>query len=272
VIDGLLSWTTEPQCAALFFDNNFRRDRDCHRPQELCRISPAASLCRARSDRPRWCAINFNVREATSDLAGYLDNWFDVMVIRTKELDALKALSAAADAAVINARTQSNHPCETLGDLAYINRKRGGIGRLKVVGVAPDANILRSWVEASISLPLDVVQVYPETWHVRDAALLNADLRANFRVSTDMAELSDADVIITDSWPDEASAQQMSGYRISASELDGGRDDLIFLPCPPVSRGQEVTADAMNHAACQSRQAKAFLLHAQNALLEWIVS
>ncbi|WP_160011359.1 ornithine carbamoyltransferase [Rhizobium sp. 18055] len=216
--------------------------------------------------------INFNVREATSDLAGYLDNWFDVMVIRTKELDALKALSAAADAAVINARTQSNHPCETLGDLAYINRKRGGIGRLKVVGVAPDANILRSWVEASISLPLDVVQVYPETWHVRDAALLNADLRANFRVSTDMAELSDADVIITDSWPDEASAQQMSGYRISASELDGDRDDLIFLPCPPVSRGQEVTTDAMNHAACQSRQAKAFLLHAQNALLEWIVS
>jgi ornithine carbamoyltransferase len=212
--------------------------------------------------------ISFNVREETSDLAGYLDNWFDVLVVRTKELGSLKVLSAATDAAVINARTQSNHPCETLGDLSYIKRKRGRIDGLKVVGVAPDANILRSWVEASISLPFDVVQVYPEAWHVRDTALLNA----NFRVSADMAELSDADVIITDSWPAGASAEALCSYQVSASVLSHCRSDVIFLPCPPVARGQEVTADAMDHAACQSREAKAFLLHAQNALLEWVVS
>jgi hypothetical protein len=45
-----------------------------------------------------------------------------------------------------------------------------------------------------------------------------------------------------------------------------------ILPCTPVARGQKVTTDAMTHPVCQSRAAKAFLLHAQNALLEWIVS
>jgi len=39
-----------------------------------------------------------------------------------------------------------------------------------------------------------------------------------------------------------------------------------------VTRGQEVTAEAMVHPLCQSRAAKAFLLHAQNALMEWVVA
>ncbi len=212
--------------------------------------------------------ISFNGREATADLAGYLDNWFDIFVVRTKELATLRELAAGARAPVINARTRSNHPCETLGDLAYILGKRGRLDGLKVVGVAPDANIFRSWVEASMSLPIKVTQVYPEQWHVSDPSLLNE----NFTASTDMRELRDADVIVTDCWPTGAEQGQLTDFQISASVLDGIRRDAIFLPCPPVARGQEVTADAMEHALCQSRAAKAFLLHAQNALLEWIAA
>ncbi|MBB4236641.1 ornithine carbamoyltransferase [Rhizobium esperanzae] len=212
--------------------------------------------------------IGFNVREETGDLAGYLGNWFDMLVIRTKELATLKAVAAASPVPVINARTRSNHPCETLGDLAYIESRRGAIDRLKVVGVAADANILRSWTEASIALPIEVVQVFPERWHVSDTALLNR----RFRVSTDMGELLNADVVITDSWPGDAVGDSLAGYRIGTDLLDRLRKDAIYLPCPPVRRGEEVTAEAMEHPLCQSRAAKAFLLHAQNALMEWVVA
>jgi ornithine carbamoyltransferase len=213
-------------------------------------------------------AIRFNVHEATADLARYLDNWFDILVIRTKELSALKELASIAKAAVVNARTRSNHPCETLGDLAYIHSKRETLEGMKVVGVAPDANILRSWVEASISMPIQVRQVYPENWHVRDASLLGP----NFAATTDLAELLDADVIVTDSWPSDANEEQLLEYQISTTVLEKCRPDAIFLPCPPVSREKEVAADAMHHPTCQSTAAKAYLLHAQNALLEWIVT
>lgn len=217
---------------------------------------------------PVHAPVSLGGREAIADLAGYLDNWFDMIVIRTRELTALRELAMSAQAPVINARTRSNHPCETLGDLAYVRTKRGGIDGLKIVGVAPDANILRSWVEASIALPIEVVQVYPGDWHVGDPALINP----NFRLSTDMRQLEDADVILTDSWPSEEAACQLSAYRISAGILDRCRPDAIFIPCPPVARGQEVTADAMAHPTCQSTAAKAFLLHAQNALMEWIAA
>src|SRR5262245_42654796 len=63
--------------------------------------------------------ISFNTSETTADLAGYLDNWFDVVIVRTKELSTLRQLAAVAKTPVVNARTRSNHPCETLGDLAY---------------------------------------------------------------------------------------------------------------------------------------------------------
>jgi ornithine carbamoyltransferase len=84
--------------------------------------------------------------------------------------------------------------------------------------------------------------------------------------------LLDVDVIFTDSWPSGANQAELMDYQISASILNKVDPGAIFLPCPPVTRGQEVTADAMTHPVCQSRAAKGFLLHAQNALLEWIVS
>jgi len=212
--------------------------------------------------------ISFNKSETTADLAGYLDNWFDVVIVRTKELSTLRELATVARTPIVNARTRSNHPCETLGDLAYIHSQGRSIDGLKIVGVAPDANILRSWVEASISLPIKVTQVYPEAWHVKDPVLLNA----NFATSTDMRDLADADVILTDCWPTGAEPSRLANFQITASILDKVRPDAIFLPCPPVARGKEVSDDAMTHARCQSRAAKAFLLHAQNALLEWIVT
>ncbi|WP_137132032.1 ornithine carbamoyltransferase [Rhizobium sp. FY34] len=209
--------------------------------------------------------ISFNTRETTADLAGYLDNWFDLLVVRTKELATLKELAAAMQAPVINARTRSNHPCETLGDLAYVRKIRGSLDTLKVVGIAPDANILRSWVEASKTLPINVVQVYPERWHVTDPALINI----NFEVSQDIHHVLEADVIVTDSWPTDAHDAELINYQVTAAVLNECKSNAIFLPCPPVARNQEVTADAMEHSSCQSRQAKAFLLHAQNALMEW---
>lgn len=212
--------------------------------------------------------ITFGTTETINDLAGYLDNWFDLLIVRTKELAVLQQLGAAAQAPVINARTRSNHPCETLGDLAYIDNMRGHLDGLKVAAVTPDANILRSWAEASIALPIKVTQVFPEKWHLKDAGLLNA----NFRSTTNMKELLDTDIVLTDSWPTDATDNELKDFRIDAALLDKLPSEAIFIPCPPIARGQEVTVEAMTHPRCQSRHAKAFLLHAQNALLEWAVA
>lgn len=205
--------------------------------------------------------------EAVADLGRYLDNWFDIVVVRTPNFDRLRELAEATRAPVINARTRSNHPCETLGDLAYVLHTRGSIEGLKVAVVAPDDNILGSWAEAAAVLPIEVVQIYPERWRAD-----RFEGVSGFSTTTDIGALTGADVVITDCWPKHAAPEEVIAYQISAARLAQLASGALFIPCPPVTRGQEVTADAMDAPACCVIDAKAYLLHAQNALLETIAS
>ena len=201
-------------------------------------------------------------REEIGDLAAFLDNWVDAVVARTPELATLRALAAAMGAPVINARTRANHPCETLGDLAYHQSRHGTIRGLKVAVVAPDANILGSWIEAAESGEIEVVQIYPAKWRA------SAPGNRGFRASDDMGELRGANIVVTDCWPQDGDEDVLSPFQVTAERLDALDPNAEFLPCPPVHRGREVSADAMRHPTCRVIEAKAFLLHAQNAALE----
>jgi len=209
--------------------------------------------------------LQWDTREDLADLAAYLDNWFDGIVTRAPDLAVMRRLAHSARAPVINARTRQNHPCETLGDLAFHLHRHGRIEGIKVGVVAPKSNILGSWIEAAAVLPIDVVQVYPDRGVDQDAAASTP----RFRTSVEMKELVDADLIVTDCWPTDADPGELLDYQVTAGLLDRLHPEADFVPCPPVSRGKEVSADAMTHPACRVIEAKAFLLHAQNAVLEW---
>lgn len=198
-------------------------------------------------------------REVVADLAAYLGNWVDGVVVRSPELPAIAALAAAFPGPVINARTRENHPCETLGDLAWLFGRWGGMRAFRLGFVGPTGNILGSWIEASRVLPIEVVQVFAPAFH--------APAQGRLRTSDDMAALEGVDVVVTDCWP--AGAGGFLPFQVDAAVLDRLDGDAVFLPCPPATRGEEVSPAAMLHPRCEVVAAKAFLLHAQNALLEW---
>lgn len=216
-------------------------------------------------------------REPVEDVARYLDNWFDAIIVRTPDHAALQRLARAARAPVINARTSHNHPCEILGDLAFIRSVRGRLDNLKVAFVGEATNLGRSWFEAAARVPIQVVQVCPEGYEVSASFLAETGGAAvGTRAVTHAlaAALRDADVVYTDIWPhgadDAARAQigrQFRPYQITAERLALARPDVLFLPCPPVHRGEEVSEDAMISPHCRVYEAKDWLLHAQNALL-----
>jgi hypothetical protein len=63
-------------------------------------------------------------KEEIEDLAKYLDNWFDLIAIRTPSLAKMTELADRASCPIVNLRTRENHPCETLGDLSYVKARR----------------------------------------------------------------------------------------------------------------------------------------------------
>ncbi|WIY27187.1 hypothetical protein [Parasedimentitalea psychrophila] len=219
--------------------------------------------------------INVNVTaklegaETIEDLAGYMDNWFDLMAIRTPSLPRLRAFADALDAPVMNLRTNDNHPCEVLGDLAFVLSQRGSWDGLRVAVVGPAGNIARSWFEAAETLSIEVVQVAPPS-----LLFSAADCGARRRTADDPRVIEDADLIVTDCWPSAPSREErdaLPSFRITAVLLDRCRPDVFFIPCPPVTRGEEVAADAMRHQRCLATSAKAFLMHAQNAFVESVL-
>lgn len=216
-------------------------------------------------------------RESAKDVGSYLSNWFDALVVRAPDLKTLEELAEGATIPVINARTTHNHPCEVLADLAFIQRVRGHLSGLKVVFVGEATNLARSWIEAAARLPIRVVQVCPPGSEI-DADFL-AEHGADVSVSYDLLrEVVDADVIYTDSWRyqmDESSnsrLMRLAPFRITAELLERAPEATMFLPCPPVRRGEEASADAMTSPKCRVIEAKNFLLHAQNALLTYLLN
>ena len=216
-------------------------------------------------------------KEPAADVARYLGNWFDAIIIRTPEYGVMKEMAAVAGIPVINARTRYNHPCEILGDLAFVRKIRGRLEGLKVVFVGEATNLCHSWFEAGAVLPLEIVQVCPAGYEVNSATMarFGTNVAGRLRISGDLdEELKDADVVYTDCWPcrntleeKAAIARDFLPYQITAASLKMTPDSCVFLPCPPVTRGEEVSDDAMTSPKCRVYEAKDYLLHAQNALL-----
>ena len=206
--------------------------------------------------------------ETVEDLAGYMDNWFDLMAVRTPRLSKLRSFADALEIPTMNLRTNDNHPCEVLGDLAFVMSVHGSLERLQVAIVGPAGNIASSWLEAAHVLDIDVLQVTPKGFEVTDQAY------GPFTATDDIRLIEDVDLIVTDCWPSDLDADAVNAFekcRIEAANLNNCKQDALFVPCPPVTRGQEVSEDAMRHPACAATQAKAFLLHAQNAYLEAVI-
>ena len=219
------------------------------------------------------------VHEPLEDIGQYLDNWFSLLVVRARNHSELLCLSQNMNAPVINARTNFNHPCEILGDLQFIRKHRGSIDGLKVVFVGEVTNLCMSWFEAAVRLPVSVTQIAPEGCAADKELLskLNAKAVGEVLVGDDMGPLlQNTDLLYTDCWPragNPADTQKIRGlflpYQITARRLQSLKEGAVFLPCPPVTRGQEVSDDAMKSPICMNYEAKDYLLHSQNAVMEF---
>lgn len=218
------------------------------------------------------------VHEPLEDIAGYLQNWFSMLVLRARRHEDLLAVAARSTIPVINARTDRSHPCEVLGDLLYLRERRGTLEEAKVAFVGGATNLGMSWLEAASVLPLHVTQVCPAGYEVDKGHLasLRAGAAGELHVTHDLeSALVGVDLIYTDGWPKGACAEERARiaeaflpYQIQARHLERASAQGVFLPCPPVTRGEEVSAEAMRSPRCQNHAAKDNLLHVQNAIME----
>ncbi|HEX3047951.1 MAG TPA: ornithine carbamoyltransferase [Bacillota bacterium] len=203
-------------------------------------------------------------------------------MVRAKKHQDVVYLSDNIRIPVINARTDVSHPCEIMGDLQFIRAYRGSLTDLNVLFVGEVTNVGMSWFEAAVKFPIRVTQIAPPGYEARMELVQKLNSKAVGQISTSNdldSFLESADLIYTDCWPwadnieiQEKIKAQFLPYQITGKHLARVKERSIFLPCPPVTRGQEVSHDAMDSKLCLNYQAKEYLLHSQNAILEMIFS
>lgn len=218
------------------------------------------------------------VHEPIEDIGHYLDNWFSMLVVRAKRREDLLRLAEDASAPLINARTDRNHPCEILGDLQFLRERRGSLEGMRVAFFGEVTNLCMSWFEAAVRLPIEVVQIAPEAYLFPEEELraMNQGAAGRIVVSADIDSGVDRGtyLVYTDCWPKDKDAAETATaflpYQVTERTLSRMDPEGCFLPCPPVTRGQEVSPGAMLSPLCRDYEAKDRLLHAQNAIMEFI--
>lgn len=195
--------------------------------------------------------------ERVVDLAGYLDAYFDLYVVRESKHERLAAFAQASARPVVNAMSAQGHPCEVLTDAYYLDRRFGDLRQAHVCLWGPTTNVLRSWHALAAVLGLTVTQVCEERFHEQHPHIA-------FRSSPP----AQADVVITDAWPSSAGH---AGLSLSTQHL-AHMGSPALLPTPPFTIGQEILFDPLDYPGFVGYGQKNLLLPVQKAILRYLMA
>ncbi|HEX2027423.1 MAG TPA: ornithine carbamoyltransferase [Nitriliruptorales bacterium] len=214
--------------------------------------------------------------ETLADTGVVLSRYVHAIVLRTFGQDRLEQLAAAAAVPVVNALSDSEHPCQALADLQTVRTECGTLEGVTLAYVGDGNNVAHSLLLAGGLARMQVRIGHPSGYapdtHVVEQARA---LGATVVVTEDArAAVQGADAVYTDVWASmgqEAEAEQrrrtFAPYRVDATLMRAAAPGAIFLHCLPAHRGEEVTDEVLDGPASRVLDQAENRLHVQKALL-----
>lgn len=196
--------------------------------------------------------------ERPVDLAGYLDPFYVLYVIRESDHERLRQFAQASERPVINAMTNREHPCEVLSDAYFVHSSVKPIGEAKVLLWGPITNVLRSWHSLAKVMGLKLYYYGPEPGLQEGPLYAQIDLENNHKL----------DVVVTDGWPDGFRNPHFSLTLDHLEQL--GRPKL--LPCPPFTIGEELAFDPRAYSGFTGYDQKRILTRVQMAIIQYLLN
>ncbi|MGP6174869.1 ornithine carbamoyltransferase [Corynebacterium sp. A21] len=228
--------------------------------------------------------------ESYQDTGAVLSRYVEAIVWRTYAQTNLSDMAETATVPIVNALTDDLHPCQILADLQTcvenLSPEQGpaGLQGRKAVYLGDgDNNMANSYMIGFATAGMDISVIAPEGFQpqpefVERARRRAAETGATVTVTSDIAEVAGADVVITDTWV--SMGMENDGldrrtpflpYQVSAEVMAAAAEDAIFLHCLPAYRGNEVTAEVIDGPRSRVFDEAENRLHAQKALLVWLL-
>ena len=202
----------------------------------------------------------------------------------------MAALASASEVPVINALTDSFHPCQILADLQAIAEAKAAQNKGALRGLTMtflgdgSSNMAHSYLLGGATAGLHVRIASPLAYRPDPAVLATAagigtETGGSVRWYDDPVQAcAGVDVLATDVWTSmgqEAEQAErtavLTPYALDKAKLDLAAPDCIVLHCLPAHRGQEISAEVLDGPHSRVWDQAENRLHAQKALLTWLL-
>ena len=226
--------------------------------------------------------VGLGVRESVADFARVISQYVDALAVRTFSQSVVEELAHHATIPVINALSDSAHPCQAMADMVTILEQCGPLPGKKLVFVGDGNNVASSLALASALLDVDFVLTSPAGYEF--PAEFVSQFQAVFphvslKLEPDPRKaVKGADVIYTDVWASmgqehEADLRRevFKPFQVNEALLAKARSGAIFLHCLPAHRGEEVTSAVLDGPQSRVIPQAANRMHFQMALLTWLL-
>lgn len=266
-----------PRGVAVIFDKNSTRTRFSFE-MGIAQLGGHAVVVDGRSTQ-------LGRDETLEDTARVLSRYVDAIVWRTFGQDRLEAMASTATVPVINALSDEFHPCQVLADLQTVAERKGTLKGLRLTYFGDGANnMAHSLMLGGVTAGLHVTVAAPDGFAPDPALVAAAERRAadtagSVAVTADAeAAASGADVLVTDTWTSMGQeddgldrVQPFLPFQVNERLVALAGPEAIVLHCLPAHRGQEITDEVMDGPASAVWDEAENRLHAQKALLVWLL-
>jgi len=195
--------------------------------------------------------------EPARDTARVLSRYIDCLAMRTFDHSLVEEFAKSSTIPVINALTDSFHPCQILSDIMTVIEHKNRYKGIKIAWVGDGNNVVNSWINAASVLGLDLIVACPDDYAVDSQIIAAASVKekSNIILTNDPKEaVKNADVVYTDVWAsmgdeDELSKRIISfeGFQVNQELLSGAKDDVLVMHCLPAHRGEEISEDVFEN-------------------------
>jgi len=223
--------------------------------------------------------------EPIEDTTRVLDRQCAAIVWRTFGQDRIETMAAVSRVPVVNALTDTFHPCQVLADLQTVREHKGALAGLTLTYLGDGANnMAHSYLLGGALAGMHVRIGSPEGYDPDPAVLARAEEVAAqtggsaAHVRDPHAAADGADVLSTDTWvsmgqegeKDDRSAPFVP-YAVDEATLGRAAGGAVVLHCLPAYRGKEIAAAVIDGPQSVVWDEAENRLHAQKALLTWLL-
>ncbi|HEA26685.1 MAG TPA: ornithine carbamoyltransferase [Ectothiorhodospiraceae bacterium] len=215
--------------------------------------------------------------EPLSDTSKVISSMVDIIMIRTFGHELVETFAENSSVPVINALTDSFHPCQLLADVQTYEQHRGSIVGKTVTYVGDGNNMCHSYINAAVQFGFHLNIACPKGYEP-DAEILKSAGDAVTLMHDTLSACEGVDLVTTDVWAsmgqeDEQKKREVAfaNFQVNDKVMSAADKDGLFMHCLPAHREEEVTASVIDgHQSVVWDQAEN-RLHAQKALLEFLL-